>query len=89
MYERSQCLLLLVTDIDVAEQISKKYGIGTVAITLRKSISASDNEWSALLYKDGSINEISLHFLGRQMRKKRSNWYGSDGIRWEISRFLP
>ncbi len=36
----------------VANQISKKYDIKTVAITLRQSISASDNNWSGLLYTD-------------------------------------
>ncbi len=40
--------------IDVAKKISEKYGIGTVAITLRESISASENNWSALLYRDGT-----------------------------------
>ena len=39
--------------VEVAEKISTKYNIGTVAITLRKSISASDNDWSALLYTGG------------------------------------
>ena len=38
--------------IEVADKISKKYQIKFVAITLRKSISASDNDWSALaLYR--------------------------------------
>ena len=39
--------------IDVADQLCKKYGVKEVGITLRKSISASDNEWGALLYADG------------------------------------
>lgn len=39
--------------IDVAGQICKKYGVKEAAITLRRSISASDNEWSALLYSGG------------------------------------
>lgn len=54
--------------IDVAAQISKKYNIGTVAITLRKSISASDNDWSALLYKDGKpyfSKEYRIHIVDR------------------------
>jgi len=38
---------------DVARQICSKYGVREVAITLRRSISASDNEWSALLYTGG------------------------------------
>ncbi|MDD2958884.1 MAG: sugar kinase [Lachnospiraceae bacterium] len=39
--------------VDVADQLCKKYGVKEVGITLRKSISASDNEWGALLYADG------------------------------------
>ncbi len=39
--------------IDVARKLSEAYPIKAVGITLRKSISASDNEWSAMLYKDG------------------------------------
>lgn len=38
--------------IDVAAQICQTYGTKMVAITLRRSISASDNEWSAMLYVD-------------------------------------
>lgn len=54
--------------VEVAEKISEKYGIGTVAITLRKSISASDNDWSALLYKDGKAyfsKEYHIHIVDR------------------------
>jgi len=54
--------------IEVADKISKKYNIGTVAITLRKSISASDNDWSALLYKDGKPHfskEYHIHIVDR------------------------
>lgn len=40
--------------IDVAEKIIEKYGCKTVAITLRESISASRNIWSAMLYTDGN-----------------------------------
>ena len=39
--------------VDVAEQICQTYGTTTVAVTLRRSISASDNEWSAMLYTGG------------------------------------
>jgi len=54
--------------IEVADKISKKYNIGTVAITLRKSISASDNDWSALLYKDSKpyfSKEYHIHIVDR------------------------
>ena len=54
--------------VEVAKKISEKYGIGRVAITLRKSISASDNDWSALLYQDGVScfsKEYRIHIVDR------------------------
>ena len=39
--------------ISVAKQISEKFGCEKVAITLRSSISANDNDWAAMLYTDG------------------------------------
>lgn len=34
----------------VAEQLRKRFGFESVAITLRESVSASDNNWSGMLY---------------------------------------
>lgn len=54
--------------VEVAKQISDTYGIETVAITLRKSISASDNDWSALLYQNGNAyfsKEYRIHIVDR------------------------
>lgn len=39
--------------ISVAEQIVEKFGCEKVAITLRSSISANDNDWAGMLYADG------------------------------------
>ena len=39
--------------ISVARQLTERFGFEKVAITLRGSISASDNEWAAMLYADG------------------------------------
>ena len=39
--------------ISVARQLAERFGFEKVAITLRGSISASDNEWAAMLYSDG------------------------------------
>lgn len=39
--------------ISVARQLTEKFGFDKVAITLRGSISASDNDWSGMLYSDG------------------------------------
>lgn len=38
--------------IDVAKQLNERFGCKAVAITLRESISASDNHWAAMLYMD-------------------------------------
>lgn len=38
---------------DVAKQLTDRFGFNKVAITLRESISASDNNWAAMLYTDG------------------------------------
>lgn len=36
--------------IDVAKKLSERFGCEKVAITLRESISANDNNWAAMLY---------------------------------------
>lgn len=38
--------------IDVAKQLQSSFGFKAVAITLRSSISASENLWAAMLYRD-------------------------------------
>lgn len=38
--------------IDVAKQLTARFGYKAVAITLRESISASDNNWAAMLYTE-------------------------------------
>lgn len=38
----------------IAAELAKKFSLSKVAMTLRKSISASDNIWSALLYTGGT-----------------------------------
>lgn len=39
---------------EVAKQLIDRFGCKAVAITLRESISASDNNWAAMLYIDGT-----------------------------------
>ena len=39
--------------IDVAKQLRQRFGFDAVAITLRGSISASDNDWAGMLYQEG------------------------------------
>lgn len=53
---------------DVAKQIAQRFGCSHVAITLRGSISASDNNWSAMLY-DGKdfyfARNYAVHIVDR------------------------
>jgi len=54
--------------ISVAQQITERFGCKTVAITLRSSISADDNEWAAMLYQDGKAYfspSYKIHIVDR------------------------
>ena len=48
--------------ISVAQQICKRFGCKKVAITLRGSLSASDNNWAGMLY-DGEKAYFSKNYL--------------------------
>ena len=53
---------------DVARQLVEKFDFRTVSITLRESISASDNNWSAILYEDGETyfsKKYPIHIVDR------------------------
>ena len=54
--------------IEVAKQIHQEFGIPYIATTLRKSLSASDNDWSAMLWHDGKAyfsKTYSIHIVNR------------------------
>lgn len=54
--------------VEVARQLCETYGVKNVGITLRSSISASDNAWSAMLYdgKDSYFSkEYMIHIVNR------------------------
>ncbi len=42
--------------VEVAKKLADRFGFKAVAITLRESISANDNNWSAMLYSDGKAH---------------------------------
>ena len=53
---------------DVAKQLKERFGFKAVAITLRGSISASDNNWAAMLYKDDEYyfsRNYAVHIVDR------------------------
>jgi 2-dehydro-3-deoxygluconokinase len=52
----------------VARQLKDRFGFQVVAITLRGSISASDNNWAAMLYKNGEYyfsRNYPIHIVDR------------------------
>ena len=54
--------------VSVARQLSLRFGFKAVAITLRESISASDNNWSAMLYAGGNAffsKKYAVHIVDR------------------------
>lgn len=54
--------------LEVAQQLTNKFGCQAVAITLRESISASDNNWAAMLYTNQQAyfsKKYPLHIVDR------------------------
>ena len=54
--------------ISVAKQLTEKFNFKGVAITLRESISANDNNWSGMLYTDGAAyfsKKYAMHIVDR------------------------
>lgn len=54
--------------ISVAKKLTEKFGFKGVAITLRESLSASDNNWSGMLYTDGNAvfsKKYAIHIVDR------------------------
>ncbi|MCL2300215.1 MAG: sugar kinase [Firmicutes bacterium] len=53
---------------DVARQLSERFGIPEIAVTLRQSISASDNIWAGMLYSNQKCyfsKEYPVHIVDR------------------------
>ena len=54
--------------VSVAKKLTDRFGFKKVAITLRESKSANDNDWSAMLYADGEAyfsKKYSMHIVDR------------------------
>lgn len=53
---------------DVARQLVERFNVSHVAITLRESLSATTNNWAALLYADGRTvfsKKYNIHIIDR------------------------
>ena len=54
--------------ISVAKKLTEKFGFKGVAVTLRESLSANDNNWSGMLYTDGEAHfskKYAMHIVDR------------------------
>ena len=54
--------------VSVAEKLTSEFGLKGVAITLRESVSANDNNWSAMLYTGGKAyfsKKYAVHIVDR------------------------
>ncbi len=54
--------------ISVAQKLTEQFGFKRVAITLRSSISANDNDWAGMLYEDGKAcfsKSYRIHIVDR------------------------
>ncbi len=71
----------------VAKQLSEKFNIPTVAITLRESISASDNRWSAMLYNHGDYFFSKKYDIRIVDRVGGGDSFGG-GLIWALSEGL-
>lgn len=52
----------------VASELARRFGCSTVAITLRTSLSASDNNWAGMIYQNGKdyySKEYHIHIVDR------------------------
>lgn len=55
-------------DTDVERALCQRFGCGKVAVTLRESINANENNWSAMLYENGkscSSPKYSMRIVDR------------------------
>lgn len=54
--------------VSVAKKLTERFGFKGVAITLRESLSANDNNWSAMLYTNGEAvfsKKYAMHIVDR------------------------
>ncbi len=73
----------------VAEKLVKLYGFKMVATTLRESISASDNNWSAMLYDGNEFFFSKKYSLRIVDRVGGGDSFGAGLIYSQINNFTP
>ncbi len=72
---------------DVAKQLADKFGFDKVAITLRTSISASENNWAAMLHADGEYYFSKQYNMKIVDRVGGGDSFGAGLIYSQISKY--
>ncbi len=75
--------------IDVAKQLRQRFGFDAVAVTLRGSISASDNDWAGMLYQEGKAYFSQTYRIHIVDRVGGGDSFGGGLIHAMISGFEP
>ena len=75
--------------ISVARQITERFGCEKVAITLRGSISANDNNWAAMLYENGQAYFSKNYLIHIVDRVGGGDSFGGGLIHAALSGFGP
>jgi len=75
--------------ISVAKQLTERFGFKKVAITLRGSISASDNEWAGMLYTEGQAYFSTTYRVHIVDRVGGGDSFGGGLIYAELQKYDP
>ena len=75
--------------IDVARQLRERFGFETVAITLRASISANDNDWAGMLFTDGQAYFSPTYRIHIVDRVGGGDSFGGGLVHALLSGFAP
>lgn len=75
--------------VDVARQLQSRFGFDTVAITLRGSLSANDNDWAGMLYHGGEAYFSTTYRIHIVDRVGGGDSFGGGLIHALVSGFTP
>lgn len=75
--------------VDVARQLAERFGFASVAVTLRGSLSANDNDWAGMLYTGGEAYFSPTYRIHIVDRVGGGDSFGGGLIHSLVSGFAP
>lgn len=75
--------------VDVARQLANRFGFGCVAVTLRGSLSANDNDWAGMLFQGGEAYFSPTYRIHIVDRVGGGDSFGGGLIHALVSEFAP